>query len=740
MTVLPFTYSYGLSVITSHLLTGASICLTSASVMDDAFWKQFESQGATSFAGVPRTFELLERSGFLNKQYDTLKYFTQAGGRLDPDKVQIFARYAAQKNLRFYVMYGQTEASPRMAYLPPEMTLRHPDAIGIPIPNGQFTLEDDAGRKITESNRPGELCYQGPNVMMGYATCRNDLKDDMGESMLRTGDIALRNSEGVYKIVGRKKRFVKIAGLRIGLDDIEHLLLQKGVSSKGAGDDTFIAVAVSDAEKVDVAKQLLLNKFKLPPNAVAVCHMDPMPTLSNGKWDYPSILEAAKKDRTVPTTVHQTALRRELASVLEREPLRDDESFMDAGGDSLNYIEASLIVEAHLGRPLDGWEKLSMAALEGLDLNKTPMMMAPDSLLVARAMAVALAMVSHCFLMFDVWQELPEALRLITRMATPTFLVLTGMVLARSYAMRPEKLTPERLLKSFMPKALTVYFVYVLVQLAGYVGDKLSLERFVGAITLANSGRFANILIIYGCLFLIVPLLLTLLEKLRVIGMAAVLTAAWGTWYLFANNANAPYTASFLIGVGHKAGPSLLQGLTFVVFGYALGAARKRRTDLAAAVLMAVSSAVYLFTVIAGEGGTWVVHGIASLDLRRMNHPAYYAFGIIEALGILWLAGRIARLQSRTSHNSVFNALGANSIFAYGFGNILLNLVPYGTMTLFYKLVFTAGFIGFLALLTFDMGRRNPMFFGLLSVALRRVIDQFGTARRALFSFILIKQ
>nr|WP_240508544.1 non-ribosomal peptide synthetase [Streptomyces ossamyceticus] len=139
-TTLPMHYCYGLSVIHSHLARGAGLLLTERSVTDDAFWAEFRAAGATSLAGVPYTFDLLDRIGFDRMELPRLRRITQAGGRLAPERVARYAELGRRRGWDLFVMYGQTEATARMAYLPPHLAATRPEAVGIPIPGGSFRL------------------------------------------------------------------------------------------------------------------------------------------------------------------------------------------------------------------------------------------------------------------------------------------------------------------------------------------------------------------------------------------------------------------------------------------------------------------------------------------------------------------------------------------------------------------------------------------------------------------------
>lgn len=221
-TTLPMFYCYGLSVVHSHLLRGASLLLTDRSVLDDEFWVQFRRYGATSFAAVPYTIDLLDRVGFAEMILPSLRYITQAGGRLAPERVRAYARLGKRAGWDFVVMYGQTEATARMAYLPPELAAEHPGCIGKPIPGGRFTLEP------VPDTDDEELVYHGPNVMLGYADGPRDLARGRTVESLHTGDLARCTPEGLYQVVGRHSRFAKIFGLRIDLQRLESGLAAAG--------------------------------------------------------------------------------------------------------------------------------------------------------------------------------------------------------------------------------------------------------------------------------------------------------------------------------------------------------------------------------------------------------------------------------------------------------------------------------------------------------------------------------
>lgn len=286
ITSLPMYYSYGLSVINSHVLNGATILLTNYSVLQMEFWQFFKAQNATSFAGVPYTYEMLARIKFERMNLPTLRTMTQAGGKLSKELVEVFARIAIDKGYRFFVMYGQTEATARMSYLPFERVLEKSTSIGVAIPGGQFKLCDECDNLIEDVYVDGELCYVGPNVYMGYATSMSDLTlgDTIG-NLLKTGDIAHVDKDGYYYITGRKSRFVKIFGNRIGLDSVEQILKKRLSECACTGNDNKIDVYLIELPDFDVVS-FLSEKLHLHPSAFSLHIIEEIPKSESGKILY----------------------------------------------------------------------------------------------------------------------------------------------------------------------------------------------------------------------------------------------------------------------------------------------------------------------------------------------------------------------------------------------------------------------------------------------------------------------
>lgn len=289
ITTLPMNYTYGLSIINSHLQAHATILLTDDSMNMKPFWAFFNEEGATSFGGVPFTYQMLKRVRFFRMDLPSLRYFTQAGGKLAPELHAEFAQWAQDHDKRFIVMYGQTEATARMGYLPAEKSLEKAGSMGIVIPGGTFTLIDVNGNAITEPNVTGELVYEGDNVTLGYAEAPEDLaKGDERGGRLETGDMARFDEDGYYYIVGRKKRFLKIYGNRVNLDEIDRLLSQafEGVQSASTGIDDHMTTFVTSEDVVTDVREWLSATTHLSQKAFDVRYIAAIPMNESGKVLY----------------------------------------------------------------------------------------------------------------------------------------------------------------------------------------------------------------------------------------------------------------------------------------------------------------------------------------------------------------------------------------------------------------------------------------------------------------------
>lgn len=406
-TTLPMHYCYGLSVVNSHLAAGATLLLTDLSVVDPCFWESARAHRVSSFAGVPYTFDLLDRVGFDRMELPSLRYVTQAGGRLAPERVRSYAALGRRRGWDLFVMYGQTEATARMAYLPPDLAAACPGSIGVPVPGGSFTLEPIPEAPLeTRAGEVavGELVYTGANVMLGYATGPADLARGRDVQALRTGDVARRTADGLYEVIGRRNRFAKVFGLRIDLDQVERLFAGEGhvVLCADGGDRLVLGVDASarpaDPEALIAAAR---QHVGLPRNAVRVVALTEVPRLPSGKPDYRSLVAQATSrapagpaaTAATSTTDRAAALRSVLGEVLGRE-VTDQDSFVSLEGDSLSYVEAAVRVETVLGGLPAGWHTTTVAELAGLPAQRRRGRTLETNVLL-RALAIVMIVGTH---------------------------------------------------------------------------------------------------------------------------------------------------------------------------------------------------------------------------------------------------------------------------------------------------------------------------------------------------------
>ncbi|MDR1965625.1 MAG: AMP-binding protein [Synergistaceae bacterium] len=286
ITTLPMSYTYGLSIVNTHLGAGASLVLTEKTMMEREFWNLLKEREATTFGGVPYTYEMLKKLRFGRMELPSLRYLTQAGGRLSPELCAEFIEIAERKGIEFIVMYGQTEATARMSYLPWERAKGKPGSMGIAIPGGEFWVVGGDGERILAPNRVGELMYRGKNVALGYAENRFDLaKGDERGGVLATGDMAYFDSDGFYYIAGRKKRFLKIYGNRVNLDEVEALLKNAGFDCACGGTDDALRIYTTAAD-LDALRKFVLERTSINPAGFSAARIENIPRNSSGKVLY----------------------------------------------------------------------------------------------------------------------------------------------------------------------------------------------------------------------------------------------------------------------------------------------------------------------------------------------------------------------------------------------------------------------------------------------------------------------
>jgi acyl-CoA synthetase (AMP-forming)/AMP-acid ligase II len=291
VTSMPLHYSYGMSILNSHLIAGASVIVSDASVLEPRFWDDLRSHGATSLAGVPYTYQMLERIGFDPADQPTLRSMTQAGGKMPEPLLRRYAERLAPQGIGLYVMYGQTEAAPRIAVLPAERLADKVGSAGVALPGGVLTIHGPDG-PTDQANVSGEVIYSGSNVMMGYADGRADLAlGDVHGDTLHTGDLGYLDEEGFLFITGRSKRIAKLYGVRVGLDDVERLLAHLGpVAVTGGSDQLHVHHEPLEADLVLRSRKQLALDLGVPARSLVFHELEGLPTLATGKMDYRALV------------------------------------------------------------------------------------------------------------------------------------------------------------------------------------------------------------------------------------------------------------------------------------------------------------------------------------------------------------------------------------------------------------------------------------------------------------------
>jgi long-chain acyl-CoA synthetase len=286
--ILPMNFTMGLSVISSHLFAGSIVLLTKGTMTERNFWNFLREQNATSFTGVPYTFELLQRLHFFDMDLPELKLLTQGGGKLKDKLFKEFAEFAQKTGKRFIATYGQTEGTGRMSYLKADMAVNKTGSIGKAIPNGKLSLIDQNGEEIDEIEAIGELMYRGKNVTLGYAFNGEDLsKGDENSGILATGDIARRDEDGYYFIIGRTSRFLKLYGFRIGLDESEQMIKSAfDIDCTCTGTDDKMIITITDENVKEKMLDYVTRKTGICHAAFEVVVTDKIPRNEAGKSIY----------------------------------------------------------------------------------------------------------------------------------------------------------------------------------------------------------------------------------------------------------------------------------------------------------------------------------------------------------------------------------------------------------------------------------------------------------------------
>lgn len=285
---LPMQYTMGLNVINTHLYVGATLIMTTQNLVSRDFWNYIEEQKATNFTGVPFSYEVFFKLRFNKKEFPALTTLAEGGGKLTDTMFMDLVEYAQKYNKRFCATFGTTETSARLAYLDPNRAKEKCGSIGKAIPEGELFLIDKNGQEIQEMEAEGEMGYRGPNVTMGYGICKEDLKlGDVWKGEYRTGDIARRDSEGFYYIIGRLSRFLKIYGHRISLDQCEKLIKTKfEIDCACTGNDKCLKIFITEEQYSKDILKYLSEKLHLMQNVMKISAIETIPRNESGKIKY----------------------------------------------------------------------------------------------------------------------------------------------------------------------------------------------------------------------------------------------------------------------------------------------------------------------------------------------------------------------------------------------------------------------------------------------------------------------
>jgi long-chain acyl-CoA synthetase len=292
MCVLPFSYVYGLSLLHTHLSVGGSLVLLNKFVFPNVVLAAMRTHEATGFAGVPSTFALLlQRSSLGREPFPALRYVTQAGGSLAPARILEWLERGPP--VPFYVMYGATEASARLTYLPPDDLRRKIGSIGKPIDNVEIVIVKDDGR-VAETGEVGELVAKGPNIAIGYWNDPEGTAERFQDGGYRTGDLGYADEEGFLFLVGRRHDMIKVGAHRVGAKEIEDVIHEWPAITEavvlGVPDDLLGEVPVAVVTWRDAPDEAALLAFcrsrlaayKVP---IRVLSLPELPKLPTGKID-----------------------------------------------------------------------------------------------------------------------------------------------------------------------------------------------------------------------------------------------------------------------------------------------------------------------------------------------------------------------------------------------------------------------------------------------------------------------
>lgn len=294
VTSVPLCYSYGLSILTSHMVAGSSVVATDLSPLTSGFWALVHRTATTTIGGTPLIHQVTlgRRNGRLPP---SVRVLTQAGARLPERLTRDALAWSKETGGAFHCMYGQTEATSRISCLPASRLADKTGSVGTALPGGRVTVGMPHG-----AGADGPIHYTGPNVMLGYAACRADLARGREVETLDTGDLGRLDSDGFLYVTGRSSRFAKILDRRVSLDDIEEWL------GSGSGASPVAAIAVAEGTMIaafttdeptalEPVRQEVIAALAAPASTISVRQLAAMPRTANGKVDYALLAQLARR-------------------------------------------------------------------------------------------------------------------------------------------------------------------------------------------------------------------------------------------------------------------------------------------------------------------------------------------------------------------------------------------------------------------------------------------------------------